>query len=207
MRILCYGDSNTWGFRPFTGGRYPESHRWPAVLGRYLGEDYEVVEEGLNGRTIGNLMPGNFPLNGLRYLESFLLREKPFDVIIIYLGINDLFKQEGVSIEEIAANAGKAVDLVLFFYEENDLPIPRVILLSPLPANENAEGAHHFRELIEKSRRFPEEFRKVAESFGIDFIDTSRIISASDLDGVHIDGESHQRLGRHLADYIREQRR
>ena len=49
-RILCYGDSNTWGYKPVTGERYDEDERFTGVLARELGEDYRVVEEGLVGR-------------------------------------------------------------------------------------------------------------------------------------------------------------
>ena len=49
-RILCFGDSNTWGYKP-TGGRYDEETRWPMRMQRLLGDGYIVIEEGLNGRT------------------------------------------------------------------------------------------------------------------------------------------------------------
>lgn len=49
--ILCYGDSNTWGYDPVTGGRLERDRRWPGVLRTQLGEGYLVIEEGLNGRT------------------------------------------------------------------------------------------------------------------------------------------------------------
>ena len=56
--ILCFGDSNTWGFVPgafdpktFYMERYPISKRWPGVMRTILGTGYHVVEEGLNGRT------------------------------------------------------------------------------------------------------------------------------------------------------------
>ena len=42
-RILCYGDSNTWGYKPVTGERYDEDERFTGVLARELGEDYRVV--------------------------------------------------------------------------------------------------------------------------------------------------------------------
>lgn len=48
-RILCFGDSNTWGFTPITGERYPEGVRWTSLLGEYTGA--QIIEEGLNGRT------------------------------------------------------------------------------------------------------------------------------------------------------------
>ena len=50
-RILCYGDSNTWGYEPATGNRFPEDVRWPGVLAREVGNDFWVIEEALNGWT------------------------------------------------------------------------------------------------------------------------------------------------------------
>ncbi len=49
--VLCYGDSNTWGFDPETGERFAPDVRWPGLLRRSLGEGYWVIEEGLGGRT------------------------------------------------------------------------------------------------------------------------------------------------------------
>ena len=49
--ILCYGDSNTYGYNPVNGLRYPKDVRWTGVLQKLLGEQYAVIEEGCNGRT------------------------------------------------------------------------------------------------------------------------------------------------------------
>src|SRR5512135_783272 len=49
--VLCYGDSNTWGYDPATQQRFPRDVRWTGVLRDSLGPDYLVIEEGLNGRT------------------------------------------------------------------------------------------------------------------------------------------------------------
>ena len=49
--ILCYGDSNTWGYTPGSGERHAPDVRWTGVLRRRLGEGWEVLEEGMNGRT------------------------------------------------------------------------------------------------------------------------------------------------------------
>jgi hypothetical protein len=49
--IVAFGDSNTWGYDPATGGRFPRAQRWTNVLQRELGADFEVIAEGLNGRT------------------------------------------------------------------------------------------------------------------------------------------------------------
>ncbi len=47
FEVLCYGDSNTWGADPTTGGRFSNDDRWPGVLQKALGDEYHVIEEGL----------------------------------------------------------------------------------------------------------------------------------------------------------------
>ena len=51
-RIICFGDSNTWGYNPVTGERFDENTRWPMRMQQILGDEYQVIEEGQNGRTI-----------------------------------------------------------------------------------------------------------------------------------------------------------
>lgn len=36
-RVLCYGDSNTYGYDPARDGRYGEDERYPRVLQHLLG--------------------------------------------------------------------------------------------------------------------------------------------------------------------------
>ena len=50
-RILIYGDSNTYGFDPDTFGRFDENTRWTKVCQKLLGDEYEIIEEGMCGRT------------------------------------------------------------------------------------------------------------------------------------------------------------
>ena len=101
MNILCYGDSNTWGYSPGGGVRFDADTRWPAVMAGCLGEGFQIFEEGLNGRTIGSFMPYGNPLNGLEYLERILPGFSDLDMIILYLGINDLFQRDDIGAEEI----------------------------------------------------------------------------------------------------------
>lgn len=85
MRILCYGDSNTYGYDPrsYFGGRYDVCDRWPELLARMTG--HTVINAGRNGRTIPN-QPGT-------------LHEH--DLLLVMLGTNDLL--EGASARETAA--------------------------------------------------------------------------------------------------------
>ena len=95
--ILCYGDSNTWGYNPSMGGRYARDERWPGVLRKELGEGYLVIEEGLNGRTTVWDDPIEGYKNGKTYLVPCLETHKPLDLVIILLGTNDLKMRFSVS--------------------------------------------------------------------------------------------------------------
>ena len=89
-RILCYGDSNTWGFTPGTGVRYDTDTRWTAVAQKELGEHYTIIEEGLNARTTVYPHPRSIGRNGRDFLVPCLISQKPLDLVVLMLGTNDL---------------------------------------------------------------------------------------------------------------------
>jgi hypothetical protein len=176
-------------------------------MAKCLGPRYTVLEEGLNGRTIGSFMPTGNPLNGLEYLERLLQNLPHQDLIILYLGINDLFQRDDIGVEEIARNIEYAVEMILSpnsIQHENNRALSGVLLLSPLPINLQEEFPGPYRLLIVKSESFYEVFRAVAEKHGIYIIDTGSIISASPEDGVHIEAEEHRTLGKKLCSFIDE---
>ena len=88
--ILCYGDSNTYGYNPVTGGRWSEDIRWTGRLQQLLGDEYKVIEEGCNGRTTMYKAPGEGWKSGLEYLKPCLNSHKPVDAVVMMLGTNDL---------------------------------------------------------------------------------------------------------------------
>ena len=88
-RILCFGDSNTWGYDAYSGGRFARDVRWTGVLQNTLAKDYHIIEEGLCGRTTVFDDPLNEGLNGFRYLLPCLQSHLPIDMLIIMLGTND----------------------------------------------------------------------------------------------------------------------
>ena len=99
--ILCFGDSNTHGYMPGLGTRYPIDQRWSGLLGKLLGDGYHVVEEGMDGRTTAfedDLQPWR---SALGYIGPCVKTHAPLDLIIIMLGTNDSKTRYGVSAEEI----------------------------------------------------------------------------------------------------------
>src|SRR6187401_3541591 len=93
--VLCFGDSNTWGFVPESitaphAMRHAPDLRWTGVLARELGAGYRVIEEGLSGRTTVHEDPIMGNRNGSLHLPSCLESHSPIDVVMLMLGTNDL---------------------------------------------------------------------------------------------------------------------
>ena len=107
-RILCFGDSLTWGFDPATRTRFDEDSRWPCVMQQALGGDYKVIEEGQNGRTIATEDPAEGEKNGLKYLGPCLESHTPLDYVIVMLGSNDCKRKFAYSSMDIAGGSATA---------------------------------------------------------------------------------------------------
>ena len=128
-RVLCYGDSNTWGCKPGLGGSFPEDVRWTGVLQRLVGEDYAIIEEGHNGRTTVWDDPIENRMSGLTYFYPCVESQSPLDVIIIALGVNDLKPRFNCAAGSIAVGLGR------YFSTLKYVPLygkePKVLLVSP----------------------------------------------------------------------------
>lgn len=181
--ILCYGDSNTWGSIPGTHDRFPRSQRWTGILQRILGDEYYVIEEGCNGRTTVWDDPIEGDRNGKRYLPDCLWSHRPLDLVIIFLGVNDLKKRFSLSAYDIAKGAASLVTLV---YKSGVGPggaRPKVLLISPASLAKLTGYAEMFEGGTEKSKHLADHFEQFARETGCDFLDAGNYIRYSDLDG------------------------
>lgn len=203
-RILCYGDSNTWGFNPVTRERYDKYERWVGQLSQALGSDYDVIEEGLGGRTTVWDDPIEGYKNGREYLIPCLESHKPLDLVIILLGTNDLKTRFSLSAFEVAEGAGVLVQIV----QKSNAGVmnrsPQILLLAPPPIGKLTAYADFFEGAQAKSRKFAEQYQRVATELGCHFLDTSTIVVSSDLDGVHWQPSEHAKLGQAVAVKVRE---
>ncbi len=201
--ILCYGDSNTWGYRPVTQDRYSRTERWTGVLQHELGAGYEVIAEGLNGRTTVWDDPIEGYKNGKEQLIPILTSHKPVDLVIIMLGTNDLKRRFGLGAYDIAEGAGALVEIVqMSDCGPGDRP-PQVLLLAPPPVASLTEYADMFEGAAAKSRQFGLQYRRVAQERGCEFLDTAEVIVSSDLDGIHFEVSEHKKLGLAVAAQVR----
>jgi lysophospholipase L1-like esterase len=203
--ILCYGDSNTWGFDPVTKNRFPPTVRWTGVLARELGSEYTVIEEGLSGRTtVWDDPVEGLHLNGKNYLLPCLESHMPIDLVILMLGTNDLKKRFSVSALDIAASAGALVELIYKSASGSAGSAPGVLLVAPPPVGRLSEYAEMFDEAVVKSHKFSEYYRLAAMQYGCDFLDAGEFIRSSDIDGIHFEAEQHENLGLAFARTVRE---
>lgn len=201
--VLCYGDSNTWGYDPATGMRFPPEVRWTGVLARELGDGYRVIEEGLNGRTTrwdDPISPGR---NGLTYLAPCLESHRPLDMVLIMLGTNDLKQRFNLSASDIAESAGTLAQAAAQVARNAAGEPARVMLIAPPATTTLTDLDEMFAGAEHKSRQFSRYYRLAAGWNGASFFDAGTVIESSPLDGIHFEAESHQKLGRAMADQVR----
>ncbi len=202
--VLCYGDSNTWGSDPETGERFAPDVRWPGVLRRSLGEGYWVIEEGLGGRTTVRDDPiEGAHKNGRTYLRACLESHKPIDLVTIMLGTNDLKARFAASASDIAQGAASLAGEALRSGCGPGGGAPVVVLISPPALGRLTDMAEMFEGATEKSRLFPEHYRRFSEQQGCGFLDASEVIASSDIDGIHLEAAEHRKLGEAVAARVR----
>jgi lysophospholipase L1-like esterase len=203
--ILCFGDSNTWGYDPVTKDRFSREQRWVGVLARELGPEFEAIPEGLNGRTTVWDDPIELYKNGSQQLPPILETHRPLDLVVIMLGTNDLKKRFSVCPSDIAKGAGVLVGLVQGLRRPGtDFRPPKVLLIAPPPVAKLTDFAEMFEGSQEKSRQFSRCFKEVADLYACDFLDAGSIIASSDVDGIHFEVSEHQKLGKAVAAKVRD---
>ena len=202
-KIICFGDSLTWGYIPVSGGRYPEGVRWPSLLGQYL--DCTVVEEGLNGRTSVFRDPLAPWGTGADYIQACVLSHLPADLLILMLGTNDL-KTYLCNCPDACAGGVVAV-ANLARAAAPQLPI---LILAPPPIGRHitqldpALGmmAQLNEQSIENSWKLGNAIQSRAQLAGFAFLDTGAFVSASQADAVHLDEQGHRTLAQALSGQI-----
>jgi lysophospholipase L1-like esterase len=194
--VLCYGDSVSWGIVPGTRQRHPYEKRWTGMLQGLLGPGVRVVEECLNGRTTAWDDPFRPQRNGRDLLLPILHSHAPIDLVILFLGTNDLQSVYGVGAYESSLGAGALVDIVQGCRAEPMEVPPQVLLVAP-PRIVCPCGAmeEKFRGAAEKSAQFSRCYRRVADERGCFFLDAAELIAPSAVDGVHLDESQHRQFG------------
>lgn len=200
-KILCYGDSNTFGFNPKDGSRFDENTRWTALLQKHLKNNYEVIEEGMCDRTGFCDNTKGFLYSSQRHLPKFLSKSEKFDIIILAIGTNDLQFQYNMGFN--AVQRGLAA-LIKTAQEKAD----KVIIIPPVILNENILNGYfkiQFDETsITKSRKIGTIYRKLSNALNCCYFDINKTALPSDTDGLHYDETAHKIIADKLAEFIKK---
>ncbi|MDR1586028.1 MAG: GDSL-type esterase/lipase family protein [Treponema sp.] len=212
--VLCFGDSNTWGYDaetydPKTGiaKRMPFDVRWPGLTRKLLGGDYRIIENALNARTLMREDP-YFPHRlGIAGLEEALDANAPLDLVVLSLGVNELKHMFNLTAGMISFGMEKLVLAAKQSYY--GYPAPGVLIISPAPVHPDIEkfifGFSFGPLAYAKSCEFSKLYREVAENHGCGYLDASSLgFTLNTIDGIHYNREDHAKLGAKAAEKIRE---
>ena len=209
-RILCFGDSNTWGWMPLKATRYPDDVRWTGVMAAELGEGYTVIEDGISGRLTATDDPYHPYFNGRTALPYSLLSSYPLDLVILFLGTNDIKYTEPYraanGIEALISdvrNATVRFDSYSPMYEGE----PKILVVLPTaigPDIARVNPTSDLRWAYERSLELGPAIRKMADLYGVETLNAADFAAPSETDAVHFTAEGHHALGVAMARKVRE---
>jgi len=207
-KIVCFGDSNTYGYNAKTIDRFTEEERWTCLLARHLGGGYHVVEEGLEGRTACLDDPLFEGLCGFHYLYPCLMTHKPVDLLLIMLGTNDL-KVTFTPSEDVAVRAmEELLKVMLNPYIWEHRKVPKVLIVSPVEIRESITDSHFWGmydyKSVELSKKLADLYEPLSHRYGCEFLNAAAVAEASLLDGIHMDAENHAKLAEALCKKIKQ---
>ncbi len=204
--IVCYGDSNTWGYCAATNQRYEDDQRWTQLLQKSLGEAYLVAEEGICGRTSVFEDPLEEGLCGLTHLATALGTHSPLDLLIVMLGTNDCKDRYSATAQNIADGVKRLVQ------KAQQLPVwngrPNILIVAPVMIDGRVHtvpriGGEMGEGCVKKSRELPELLKITASQTGSEFMDCNPYVQVGSADWMHFDLDSQKRFAAALEEKVR----
>ena len=209
INILCFGDSNTWGYDPETQTRFSKKIRWTGVLQQLLGTNFNVIEEGLNGRTTNvnekeehDLGYSRAYRSAMDLLSILIETNSPLDLIVVMLGTNDLKTNFNQSADMIAKNMRLVCESII----SNDyFQSKSIILVAPTHINENSPNLlDSFVGTTSASKSFTNSYKKISDDLGLFFLDASESVKTNEIDGLHWDAMQHSDFANSLFNKIKK---
>ena len=174
MKVICFGDSNTFGYNPHNRCGDPYDCRWTDLLAQMSG--WQVINEGVNGREV--------PYEPLEM-------EKDADLYLIMLGTNDLLQldtpEAAAERMEVFLSGGSPEKLAL-------------IAPPPMVSGEWVQD----EELIRDSRHLAELYETLCERLGIRFLNAGAWGVPLSFDGVHFTQEGQEVFASGLYDALQK---
>lgn len=187
MKIVCFGDSNTYGYDPrsYFGGRYADDICWVNILAKELG--CQVINAGENGREV--------PHNNWELAEFTRLMEmeEPIDLLLIMLGTNDILQGNRVP---------SVVNRMENFLQKIDFPRSSILLIAP-PILKLGEWVNS-QEMIDATKLLSEAYKRLSERLCVNFVNAGEWNLSMIFDGVHLSEEGHRALADGILRYLRK---
>jgi len=196
-RILCYGDSNTWGWVPSSMGTQRYSTSWPVLLRQKLGKDYIVIQESLGGRTTAfdDPRPEFSMRNGLASLPAILESHLPLDLVIFMLGTTDTKEMMNLSTKQITNGMKQLVQTTKNFKTLKNTSSPNILIIVPPIVKETADFASKlFIGGTKKATELIQTYKQLADEQNVEYLDPTNQIKVDQEEGVHIDESNHKIL-------------
>ncbi len=204
-RILFYGDSFVFGKIP-AGERYDSATRFTGVVQNELGSEYEIIEEGLRGRTVSGENAFFPERDGLMQFGPIYGSHLPVDILVIFLGTNDVNSGSEKSPREIAGTFRAYKEKISWWSNHLGFKEPKVLLIAP-PLIEEENSYALFKDIFKgakaKSLGLPEAYMNIAGELGWGYFESGTVVTPSESDGIHLTKEANQELGEALSREIK----
>jgi lysophospholipase L1-like esterase len=206
--LLTFGDSNTYGTPPIPARnaavpRHDRQTRWPRIALGALGPDWDLVEEGLPGRT------AQFPdpvmgshMDGREGLKIALSSHGPIDVMTLMLGTNDVKARFTASADQVVSGISGLIDIAQTPEMQDRHGSFRILLIAPPPVIETGPFKGEFWGGAARSQGLSPLYRALAAARDCAFLDAGDHIAVSPIDGIHYDAAAHRTLGLAVASAV-----
>lgn len=203
--VLCFGDSNTWGFMPGLGTRYPRDIRWPGIVQKNLGDDFYIIEEGMNGRTCGHSDIISPQRSGIDYIYPCLVSQKPLDLIIVFLGTNDTKARYHMNAYEVSLGMKNLLHFIRSHMQWEGIQAD-ILLVAPAPLEDYSvvPNGQVDEFSVATSRKLAPFYKAIAEEMGLYFMDAADYATELGVDGIHFTPASHAKMAEAMTAKILE---
>ena len=191
--VVFYGDSNTYGYDPADPyeQRLPYLKRWTTVVSRNLKGYWQVIPEGMNGRTIP-AMPEGSP-----YLIKLTSLARGDGILCTMLGTNDILQTSPAD----ASDPVRKMEQYILFLKKH-LDCSQILVIAPPLVGGQDAGDLLLRDYCRASRKMNEGFRKIASEQGVMFADASEWGIDLASDSVHFSEEGHQTFAAKMTEVL-----
>ena len=201
-QILCFGDSNTWGYDGESRKRLPWGKRWTSLLQEKFDSEKpsaltkkavtaRIIEEGLCGRTTIFEDPLREGRRGTALLPTLLETHEGIDAVILMLGTNDCKTVFGASAEVIGMGITRLLEQI-----QRYAPKARVLLISPIYLGEKVWQKGFDQEFspdsVKVSKELEKVYQRIAREKQVEFLPAAAYVSCCVADQEHMNAQGHQ---------------